>query len=213
MAEEIITYRVGDHFLCPKCYQRSVKILSVHNIELPAQSIKKGDIENFVCQQCEDMNKLANGEEEKNFVYFEERIDVTGLMDKVNSAFRDFTESEKHIKAETDMIGEITQIRRKGKFIEKTLRRAYEGRPLSRKNIVTLRNFFNNFGEKLDTLRTMITINILTNIDYRQILAEQARRNFCALAPKEQEIMRKKFDTTKKCSQNQEYIVGEMVRC
>jgi hypothetical protein len=52
--EEIIAYRVGDHFLCPKHYELSAKILKVHDIELPAQPIKKGEIETFVCRQCKD---------------------------------------------------------------------------------------------------------------------------------------------------------------
>lgn len=55
MSEEIIAYRVGDHFLCPKHYQMSVKILSVHDIELPAQPVKEGEVENCVCRQCEDI--------------------------------------------------------------------------------------------------------------------------------------------------------------
>jgi DNA repair protein RadC len=55
--EEIIAYRVGDDFLCPKHYQMSVKILSVHEIDLPAQPVKKGEIENFVCRQCESLGK------------------------------------------------------------------------------------------------------------------------------------------------------------
>jgi hypothetical protein len=63
MSEEIIAYRVGDHFLCPKHYQMSEKILSVHHIELPAQPIKDGEIESFVCNQCEDIDKPINGDE------------------------------------------------------------------------------------------------------------------------------------------------------
>jgi hypothetical protein len=94
-------------------------------------------------------------------------------------------ENERLTKSEIDMIGEIPKINRKAKFIQKTLHLACEGRPLSRKNIVTLRNFFDNLGEKLDTLRAMITMSVLNDIDYRQVLAEQARRNFCALIPEE----------------------------
>ena len=54
MSEEIIAYRVDDHFLCPKHYQMSAKILAVHEIKLPAQPVKEGEIESLICRQCKD---------------------------------------------------------------------------------------------------------------------------------------------------------------
>jgi hypothetical protein len=212
MSEEIIAYRVGDHFLCPKHYQISVRILSVHDIELPAQPIKDGEIESFVCDQCKDIDKPKNRDEERKVVYLRERIDPVGLLDKVDSAMKHFIESEERARTETDMIGEIAKISRRAKFIQKTLHLAWEGHHLSRKNIATLRQFFNDLGQKLDTLRTMITMDVLTSIDYRKILAEQGRRNFCVLRSEEQKILRIRFGSTEKYSQEQKDITGETAR-
>jgi hypothetical protein len=50
--QEIIAYQVGEHLLCPQCYEKNLKILSVHEIELPAKPAKREDIEGFVCDQC-----------------------------------------------------------------------------------------------------------------------------------------------------------------
>ena len=212
MSKEIIAYRIGDHFLCPKHYQMSVKILSVHNIELPAQPVIDGEIESFVCNQCEDIDKPINGDEGGKVVYLQEKINRTGLLNKVESELKDFIESEKHRDTEIDMIRQIVKISRRAKFAQKTLHLACEGRPLSRKNIATFRNFFDDLGEKLPRLREMITIDVLTSMDYRQILAEQARRNFCALSPEDQKILREEFVIRLKYRQEQEHLREEEVR-
>jgi hypothetical protein len=213
MTEKIIAYRVGDYFLCPDHYQMSVRILSVHNIELPAQAIKEGEIQDFVCNQCEDTGKSMSGNEGEKVVYLQERINRVGLLDKVNDILECLTKSEKSTKAEIDMAGEISKINRRAKFIQKTLHLAWEGRRLSRKNITTLQNFFDNLRENLDTLKAMIALNVFTSIEHRQLLAERGRRNFCALSSKEQEILRTRFGAKDKCSQESEEIAREIIRC
>lgn len=149
MTEEIIAYRVGDHLLCPKHYQMAVKILSVHDIELPAQPVKGGEIESFVCNQCKDIDKPINADEAGKVIYLRERINRVGLLDKVDSALEHHIESEKDTKDEIDMIREIVKINRRAKFIQKTIHLAWEGRRLNRKNIVTLQNFFDDLRENL----------------------------------------------------------------
>ena len=182
-SEEIIAYRVGDHFLCPEHYQRSVKILSVHEIELPAKPVKECDIESFTCSQCEDLKEIKdlskNNEKE-----------ATALSDRVKNALEEMANIEKHMKSKIDMIGEIAGKSRKAKFIKKTLHLACEGRPLSRKNVLTFRDFFDDFGEKLDLIRATITLSVLYDMEYRNLLSEQAERNFSILTPEKQKVTR-----------------------
>jgi len=203
--QEIIGYSVGDHFLCPGCYERSVKILAVHEIGLPAKAIKRGDIESFICRQCESMKELSEMKVPSDSVTEtlakgkatssrrQEKKDISGLQDTVIKNLEEMTKKEEFAKAQTNMIGEIVRINRKVKFIKRTLHTACEGRPLSRKNILTLRDFFDNFGEKLDTMRAMITLSIFDNMDYRNLLAEQGQRNFLILTPEEQRVLRMRF--------------------
>ena len=181
--EKIIVYRVGDHFLCPEHYQRAVKILSVHEIELPAKPVKEGDIESFTCSQCEDLKE--NEDLRKN-----DEKGVTALSDRVKNALEETANIEKHMKSKINMIDEIAGKSRKAKFIKKTLHLACEGRPLSRKNVLTFRDFFDDFGEKFDLIRDMITLSVLYDMEYRNLLSEQAGRNFLILNPEKQKVLR-----------------------
>jgi hypothetical protein len=218
--QEIIGYSVGDHFLCPGCYERSVKILAVHEIELPAKPIKKGDVEILICRQCENMKEWSEMEVPSNSVTEmpakekatssrrQEKKDISGLQDTVIKNLEEMMKKEEFAKAQTNMIGEIARISRKVKFIKRTLHTACEGRPLSRKNILTLRDFFDNLGEKLDTMRTVITISIFDNMDYRSLLAEQGRRNFLILTPEEQRVLRMRFDHKEKYGHQQDNLMS-----
>lgn len=76
-SEEIIGYRVGDHLLCPECYQRSVKILSVHDLELPAKHVIKKDIKGFICNQCEIIKGDAK------VLYIEKKRELEALQEQV----------------------------------------------------------------------------------------------------------------------------------
>lgn len=64
--KEIVAYRVGEELLCPECYNKNVKILSVHEIELPGKPMKREDIRGFVCGQCKTIKgnyKISSLEE------------------------------------------------------------------------------------------------------------------------------------------------------
>jgi len=62
------------------------------------------------------------------------------------------------------MIDETIKMTRKAKFIRRTLHAVCKDRSLTRKNISTLRNFFDNAVENLDLQRLLITNSILDDI-------------------------------------------------
>ena len=75
--EDIIAYRVADHFLCPACYELSVKILAVHEIKFPGEPVKKGDIKSFICNHCEDIKGDAK------VLYIEKKLELEVLQESV----------------------------------------------------------------------------------------------------------------------------------
>jgi len=75
--EDIIAYRVADHFLCPACYELSVKILAVHEIKLLGEPVKKGDIKSFICNHCEDIKGDAK------VLYIEKKLELEALQESV----------------------------------------------------------------------------------------------------------------------------------
>ena len=200
-AEEIIGYRVGDHFLCPSHYQMSVKILAVHEIELPAEAIKKGDIESLVCSRCENernpRNLIQDLEREEKKRILAARYVIIDSIEKIERIRGDARRS-------INMMREIDVMRRKARFIKKTLRLAGEGRPLTRKNLLTLQDFFSNLGEKLDAIRGSITLDFFDGMDHRGLLAEQARGKFSTLPPEEQKVLRMRFGLSEKYAHEQE---------
>lgn len=197
--EEIIAYRVGDHFLCSEHYQRSVKILSVHEIDLPAKPIKKGDIDNFVCTMCEELIEDATREEE----------DHHDLQNKVYKAIKEVEDKKNYIQDMIKMTGEITKISRKAKFIRRTLHSVSKDRPLTRRNILNLRTFYDNLLGDLDAIQNMITCCFFDELDYNKLLAMQARRDFLTLSPREQKVLRLRFSLPEKCAYEQEHVGKE----
>jgi hypothetical protein len=187
---EIIAYQVGDHFLCPACYEKTVKILSVHELELSAAPVKKGDIQNFTCKHCEEKKnteKLIDEIERKK----KERD--AALREVIIHNIERIKETGDNLKRKLNITGEIKVMRRKAKFIKKTLQRASEGRPLTRKNLHTLLNFFGNIGEELDEIECLIVLSYFDVMEYKDMLARQTRGYFCALSQVEQKVLRMRF--------------------
>ncbi len=75
---EIMGYRVGDHFLCPGCYERAIKILSVHDLNLPAKPVTKKEIEGFICNQCETIVGDAK------VLYIEKKKELEAVREQVH---------------------------------------------------------------------------------------------------------------------------------
>jgi hypothetical protein len=55
-------------------------------------------------------------------------------------------EKQKEFNFKLDTLAEVIRRSRKAKFIKRTLHAVCEGRHLTRKNLLTFRNFFDNIG-------------------------------------------------------------------
>ncbi|HMK74593.1 MAG TPA: hypothetical protein VK568_00280 [Thermodesulfobacteriota bacterium] len=73
-------------------------------------------------------------------------------------------EKQKEFNFKLDTLAEVIRRSRKAKFIKRTLHAVCEGRHLTRKNLLTFRNFFDNIGEDLDKAKAVITMAALDDI-------------------------------------------------
>jgi hypothetical protein len=106
--QEIIAYRTGDHFLCPGCYERTIKILAVNEIEPPpAEAVNKGDIESFICRQCESMKEWSE---------LETTTKKKGLTDLRHEDIRE-KENRRTPRDLTDLIDMVDHCAKKVRFI------------------------------------------------------------------------------------------------
>ena len=86
--------------------------------------------------------------------------------------------SERHLKKKrevafkVDMVGKVSKMHRRAKFIKRTLDTACEGNPLSRKSILTLRNFFDDAIRNLDLVQNIITCDVLDDLLYPRLIIE-----------------------------------------
>lgn len=147
--DEIFAYRIGEGLFCPKCYEEAEKNLPKDSgIKMMGKPIKKEDLSLYICLQCKAIKHFSG----KGF--------KIGRIDEKNHEF-------KH-----NELGEVIKMRRRATFIERRLRAAKEGRPLIRRDVLVLFNFFGSIRATLDNARAIITNSILDDIFNRPIIEE-----------------------------------------
>jgi hypothetical protein len=145
--EEIIGYRIGQGLFCVECYKEGAKTLkAVKNPEDPeikflSRPITAQEVKAFTCKQCKAIKGPSARELE---IKIQERKNL--------------------IEFKIKMVGEVSKMSHRAKLIKRNLDVVCQGRPLSRKSMLTLRRFFDGLGEKIDLIRGLISNSVLDDI-------------------------------------------------